>query len=133
MTESGRNDKAERLLRQALNVCEARAGPDDLATAHFLRVLSVCVRQRGRIAEAKILLTRSTVGPERPSRGVNLHNLGMCAGQQEGDEEAAALLQRSRVIFRATSGPDEVGLAGVLHQLGSCAEGTGQNAEAVEH
>lgn len=139
MMESGREDEAERLFRQAVEVCEAKVGPDDETVGYALHSLGVCVRRRGRILQAEELLERSlsiklaTVGPESAAVAYTLHNLGMCIMKQTGrDMEAAKHLTKALQIFEVKLGRDDVKVAGILHQLAMCAKATGRYEQAVE-
>lgn len=139
MMESGRQDEAEQLFRQAVEVCEAKVGPDDERVGYALHSLGVCVRRRGRMLEAEKLLERSlsikrtTVGPESAAVAYTLHNLGMCMMRLSGrEEEAVKHLTKSLHIFEVQLGQDDLKLVGILHKLGMCAKAKGRYEQAIE-
>lgn len=137
MMESKREEEAEQLFRQMVEVSEAEAGPDDESVGYALHSLGVCIRRRGRFLEAEELLAKSlsirmaTLGPDSAATAYTLHNLGMCIKQAGRFEEASKHLSMALKIFEVKLGRDDVKVASVLNLLANCTEELGRYEEAI--
>ena len=122
----GNVDKAEPLMRQALEVQEASLGathPDTLTTVGNLASL---LRAHGKLDEAESLMKRalegreSTLGPTHPSTMFVMRDLASLLQEQGKLDEAEVLMRRALEWFEVTLGalhPDTLTAAGNLASL----------------
>ena len=126
--------EAERLLRRALAIWEAR-DPDNLDTATGLNNLGVLLRFRGRyFGEAEELLRRAlkireaALGPDHPDTAISLNNLALLLQAQNQYEEAELLLRQALEIREAAHHPD---IVYTLNDLAELLRAQGQPGEAA--
>lgn len=122
----GRLDEAEKLLRRAVEIEEARLGPHDIQVAVTLHQLGVCVRDAGRKREAEGMLRRaleikeSKLGPTNVYVAVTLHELGVCVRETARSDEAEAFFRRALEIWQGKLGLASGCIADTQRQLDMC-------------
>lgn len=123
--------EAEKLLRRAVEIEEARLGPNDAQVSNTLHQLGVCVREAGRRREAEEILRRALeikeakLGPTNVYVAVTLHELGVCIREAGRLEEAEALLRRSLQIWEGKLGLATGCIAYTMQELSMCARKEG--------
>lgn len=132
----GNSSEAEEMLRRALEIEEAKFGPDNVQVAHTLYEIGVYFVQAGRQKEAEPLLRRG-LGIKEAKLGTNavqvayiLDQLALCSRQGGRLNEAVQLLKRSLAIKETKLEPGCVEIGYTLHKLGICVEQTGQREES---
>ncbi|CAM9675576.1 unnamed protein product [Scytosiphon promiscuus] len=133
-----KGDEAEKLLRQSLEIMEARHSTEHAWIAHALCRLGGCVLQAGMLGEAEELLKRSVElqeagsGPGVVHLGDTLLKLGECVRQAGRLEESEELLRRCLSILEASLGRQDIHVATSLHWLGLCLRERGRLGESEE-
>lgn len=128
--------EAESMLRRALEIEEARLGPDDLQVTSTLYEMGLCVRRAGRHQEGEGFLRRglqlreAKLGPHNVQVAYTLHQLGMCVSGAGRKADAEKLFARALDIKQARMGPDDVQVARTLHEMGVCVSEAGRHQEA---
>ncbi len=134
----GRPESAELLLRDALAVREAAAGPDAIPVAETLNTLGRVLVERGATAEALALYERALAIREaaegEASDGVSevLNNLGLVHLTDGRPREAADALRRSMEIRRGLGEEARAHRGGTLFNLAVAHYQLGEYEQADE-
>jgi tetratricopeptide (TPR) repeat protein len=133
--ETGRDDKAERLLERALAILR-RGAPDPEALVSVEDGLAAVYVHRGRLESARPLLDDAlalcmkSLGPQHPRTAAALNNLAAWAFMTGRREEAAGYSRRALAILEPQAAQQPAELARVLTNLALFASSAGSPAEA---
>ncbi len=120
---SGRYDEATSYFARALEIAEARYGPEDPALARALNNLAEAHRLSGRYAEAERLYKRALAIDERrvamepDAMATTLNNLALLYRARGRLEEAAGLFSRALALFEQALGPTHPNVAKTLNNM----------------
>lgn len=132
----GGGSEAEKMLRRALEIEEAKFGPDSVQVAHTMYEMGTCVLQAGRQEEAEQFLRRglyikeAKLGANNVQIAYILDQLALCNRQGGRLDEAVQLLERSLAIKEIKLGPGCIEVGYTLHELGICVHQTGQREQS---
>jgi tetratricopeptide (TPR) repeat protein len=130
-------DRAETLLRRAIDLRQTHLGPEHLETLESRCVLGVILLDAGRRQEAEKLLAdveatlRRKYGPNHPDSIRALENVGALFAQQGRYAEAVTRLRKVYEV-RLPLGPEHPDLLTTMSNLGNTLSLMGRFAEAEE-
>jgi len=134
----GLYDRAEPLLRQALETRRKLLGGDSLEIAESLESLGRLDDRQGRYAQARPLLERSlaireaALGPEDPQVAQSLDALAGLAFSEGDYDRAKSFWQRALAVREKALGPRHPQVAELLDRLALTHLRTGDNAAAEQ-
>ena len=129
-------DRAETLLRAALDTRMQLLGDDHLEVAQSLNDLAYLYQRLGRKDEGEHLCVRAleirenALGSDHPDVAQSLHTLANILSNQGQLAEAEALYRRALEIRERALGSDHEGVAATLSMLASVLEDQGKLEEA---
>jgi tetratricopeptide (TPR) repeat protein len=110
--ENAAYQKAEPLMRRALEIDEKSFGKDHPEVATDLNNLAQLLKDTNRLKEAEPLMRRvveiveKSLGPDHPNVATALNNLALLLQATNRLTEAEPLMRRALVIFENSLGPD---------------------------
>ncbi len=131
-----RFDKAEPLMRRALEIDEASFGPDHSTVATALNNLAGLLQATNRLEEAEPRMRRAleideaSFGPKHPEVARDLNNLAQLLQATNRMEEAEPLMRRALEIDEAAFGPDHPKVAIRLNNLAALLQATNRMEKA---
>ncbi len=120
---SGRYEEAVTYFARALEIAEARYGPEDPALARALNNLAEAYRLTARYEEAEKLYLRALALDERrlalepDAMATTLNNLALLYRAQGRLEEAAGLFSRALALLEKALGPGHPNVAKTLNNM----------------
>lgn len=132
----GLYDRADPLLRQALETRRKLLGGDSLEVAESLESLGRLDDRQGRYAQARPLLERSlaireaALGPEDPQVAQSLDALAGLAFSEGNYDRATSLWERALAVREKALGPRHPRVAELLDRLALAHLRTGEDAAA---
>ncbi len=129
---------AKQADERALEIDEARLGPDHPNVATDLSNLGVVLHDQGDLAGARqaheraLEIDEAHLGPDHPSVATNLSNLGVVLHDQGDLAGARQAHERALNIAEASLGPDHPNVAASLSNLGTVLKDQGDLAGARE-
>jgi len=123
LREQGRNEEAEGLYREALEIDRATLGEWHPDYASHLNNLGSVVKAQGRYDVAEALyrealeIDRTTLGEGHPNYAMNLGNLGSLLAETDRVAEGRAMLEQALTIFCAALPPDHPHIAETQRRL----------------
>jgi len=135
--QAGNYVAAERLGKQAADVCASRFGRDDIRCAWTLHNLAVVYQNQGKYDEAEGLSQRAlaieekALGRDHPDVAQILNNLANVYADQGKYGEAAGLYQRALAIREKAFGRDHPDVARTLNNLAIVYADQGKYGEAA--
>ncbi|HMR30189.1 MAG TPA: tetratricopeptide repeat protein [Geminicoccaceae bacterium] len=132
---AGRYSEAVPHFEKALDLAEARFGPEDPAVAYDLNNLAEAQRLLERYDRAEQLYLRAIIidekgGAQGHGLATSLNNLALVYKAEGRTADAERLYLRSLSIFERTLGPNHPDVARSLNNLASLYRGAGQPAKA---
>lgn len=126
LLEQGRYAAAESAARRVLAEAEAKRGPESLAAASALDLLSAALRLGGRIrgsemrssAERALAIREMEVGKDHPDVAAGLQTLASALASAGDFRTARPFLERALAIQENTLGPAHPDVARTLVELG---------------
>jgi tetratricopeptide (TPR) repeat protein/predicted Ser/Thr protein kinase len=121
----GEYEPALAAYQRALELREAKLGPDNLLVALSLDHLGVANHALDRIPEARALnqrvltIRRNLLGPEHAEVAGALDNLGTIQYAEGKPEEAIATFEQSLAIWKSILGPNHIDVALPLGNIGA--------------
>ena len=141
----GLNDRAEPLLRHAVDLDRRALGAEDPHTCRAMAVLADCLRGRPSYKEAETVAREAVaalarrVGPEVPESAVADASLATVLAEQGRLKDAEPLLRTALATYTRTSGPDDRDtlltsslLAQVVARLGRMEEAEALQRQSVD-
>jgi tetratricopeptide (TPR) repeat protein len=135
--QAGRYPEAERLGRQAVEVCEKRFGRDKVQCAWTLNSLAIVYKAQGKYAEAERLHKRAlaiyeqALGASHPDVAVTLVGMGIVYQAQRRYAEAEALYKRALAIYEQALGANHPAVALTLNNLAILFGTAGDSRQAL--
>jgi tetratricopeptide (TPR) repeat protein len=129
----GSNLDALRCLRQALNICQHGARPDDLQVALVHEAMGSCFESLGYINQAEastreaLAIREKVFGPDSLGVAASLNNLGVLLTNRQRFSEAEQLLVRASQIFGNLGKNELHRLSVVFGNLGTLYERQARN------
>ncbi|MBL8206442.1 MAG: tetratricopeptide repeat protein [Blastocatellia bacterium] len=136
LLERAQYEKAELLMRQALQMDETIFGPDHPRVATVLNNLATLLKDTNRMAEAELMLRRALqidenqFGSDDQIVAVDLNNLATLLQATSRLTEAELLMRRALQMDEINFGPDHPRVAINLNNLATLLKDTYRLAEA---
>ena len=135
---AGRFAEAEKLARERLSAVEAEEGPESVATADVLDLLSESMRQEGNggqtevgeISKRAVKIKESALGKNDPGYAASIYQLGRWYVMNGEFDTAKPLIEQSLRIREDKLGPNHPDVALSLYLLGALKTETGDHAAA---
>jgi eukaryotic-like serine/threonine-protein kinase len=137
--DMGDFERAQLLLRRAVDLAQRKVGPNHPHVAGFYFNLGLCLSDLGRFEEAGVLLERALairerlLGPDHPDVAGALMGLAANWIYRGKPATAHALLERALAIYEAREPKIPDGWAMAHHKLGQADRALGHYDEALEH
>jgi tetratricopeptide (TPR) repeat protein len=134
--ENALYQKADPLMRRALEIHEASFGADHPNVAIRLNNLAQLLQATNRLSEAEPLMRRAleideaSFGPDHPKVAIRLNNLAQLLQATNRLSEAEPLMRRALEIDEASFGPDHPNVAIRLNNLAQLLQATNRLSEA---
>lgn len=136
--QKGNLEEAASLYRQALQLCEAKRGRDDPATASILNNLGGVEAASGNYDAALPLLERAVsirqakLGEQDPLTAQSMNNLALLYAARGDAALAEPLYRRSLAVFEKNNPATRSDLEQVLENYAALLRDTGRDSEADE-
>ncbi len=130
--------EAEKLFRNALNICEQAYGPDHRETATCLDNLATCLRKQSRFVDAVTYCSAAkgirerVLGDSHSHTATSYCNLGFLYRSLGRYDEAQTLLAKSLKSREKRLGPDHPLVAESLDRLAALCRDLGRFEEAAQ-
>ena len=127
------------LAERALELAEARFGPDDPVTAKYLRLLAFCCVRQFRYEEAEELLRRQLAIYVKEYGRISLDTAGVLANlagalnHQRRSKQALPLMREALRIGKKIQGPDSVETGKFCFNLGTIYEDLNRDEWALQY
>jgi len=127
------------LAERALELAEARFGPDDPVTAKYLRLLAFCCVRQFRYEEAEELLRRQLAIYVKEYGRISLDTAGVLANlagalnHQRRSKQALPLMREALRIGKKIQGPDSVETGKFCFNLGTIYEDLNRDELALQY
>jgi len=128
--------QAEPLMRRALQIDEARYGPEHPAVARELNNLAQLLQDTNQLVEAELRMRRAlqideaSYGSEHPAVARDLNNLAQLLQATNRLTEAEPLMHRALQVIEASYGPEHPAVTSYLNNLAQLLQETNQLTEA---
>ena len=138
LSERGKLEEAEELLREAVKAMRAKLGEDHPHTIRSVSNLGNVLHDRGRLEEAEELkrealqAMRAKLGEDHPDTISSINSLGSILSARGKLEEAEELFGEALQAMRAKLGEDHRDTLLSVHNLARCLQGQGRWQEAED-